>query len=214
MATTFENVPKHDPLTADITPAGPSMDDWDRYIPPRPPIVPHIRIGTRWINILWAVLPIGLGLIILIAVAQELRQIPAVEAFLQRYPGIAQAQPPVESGFPGWLRWQHFLNMFFMYLIMRAGLQILADHPRLYWNRDRTRGTEWLRFSPSGTGVPLREELLKAGKLETEAIDKIAEACFYLSSDLNAPHRDPSRVARGGAGSERPRHTPDRGIGK
>jgi hypothetical protein len=95
-----------------------------------------------------------------------------------------------------------------------AGIQILADHPRLYWNRDRTRGTEWLRFSPSGTGVPLREELLKAGKLETEAIDKIAEACFYLSSDLNAPHRDPSRVARGGAGSERPRHTPDRGIGK
>jgi hypothetical protein len=147
MATTFENVPKHDPLAADITPAGPSMDDWDRYIPPRPPIVPHIRIGTRWINILWAVLPIGLGLIILIAVAQELRQIPAVEAFLQRYPGIAQAQPPVESGFPGWLRWQHFLNMFFMYLIMRAGLQILADHPRLYWNRNCTPETEWLRFS-------------------------------------------------------------------
>jgi len=46
-----------------------------------------------------------------------------------------------------WLRVQHYLNMFFMYFIMRAGIQILADHPRLYWNRDCTPGTEWLRFS-------------------------------------------------------------------
>jgi DMSO/TMAO reductase YedYZ molybdopterin-dependent catalytic subunit/thiosulfate reductase cytochrome b subunit len=37
--------------------------------------------------------------------------------------------------------------MFFMYFIMRAGIQILADHPRLYWNRDCTPGTEWLRIS-------------------------------------------------------------------
>jgi hypothetical protein len=57
------------------------LDEWNRYIPPRRPIVPHIRIGERWINILWAALPIGLGLIIFIAVAQELRQIPAVEDF-------------------------------------------------------------------------------------------------------------------------------------
>jgi DMSO/TMAO reductase YedYZ molybdopterin-dependent catalytic subunit/thiosulfate reductase cytochrome b subunit len=39
--------------------------------------------------------------------------------------------------------------MFFMYFIMRAGIQILADHPRLYWNRDCTPETEWLRISHS-----------------------------------------------------------------
>jgi hypothetical protein len=33
------------------------------------------------------------------------------------------------------LRWQHFFNLFLMFLIIRAGIQILADHPRLYWNR-------------------------------------------------------------------------------
>ena len=31
-------------------------------------------------------------------------------------------------------------------LIMRAGLQILADHPRLYWGRDCTPETDWFRF--------------------------------------------------------------------
>ena len=36
--------------------------------------------------------------------------------------------------------------MFFMLFIMRAGLQILADHPRLYWGRDCTPGTDWFRF--------------------------------------------------------------------
>ena len=33
-----------------------------------------------------------------------------------------------------------------MLFIMRAGLQILADHPRLYWGRDCTPGTDWFRF--------------------------------------------------------------------
>src|SRR5215831_14740535 len=148
MTTSLESVRTHDPLAADLTPAGPriQLDEWNRNIPPRRPIVPHIRIGKRWINVMWALPIAGAALIVLIAVAQDLRGIPAVEAFLQRYPGVPQAQPAV-VGFPGWLRVQHFLNMFFMYFIMRAGIQILADHPRLYWNRDCTPGTEWLRFS-------------------------------------------------------------------
>src|SRR5215470_17888017 len=148
MQETAPGVRTHDPLAADLTPAGASiqLDDWDRNIPPRRPIVPHIRIGKRWINVLWALPIAGAALIVMIAVAQNLREIPEVQAFLQRYPGVPQGQPAV-VGFPGWLRIQHFLNMFFMYFIMRAGIQILADHPRLYWNRDCTPGTEWLRFS-------------------------------------------------------------------
>jgi len=148
MTTAAERVPKHDPLAADLTSAGAGikLDEWDRYIPPRRPIVPHIRIGKRLINILWAALPIALGLIIPIAIAQGLRNIPVVEAFIRRYPGVAEGQPPV-VGFPVWLRVRHLLNMFCMYFVMRVGIQILADHPRLYWNRGCTPGTEWLRFS-------------------------------------------------------------------
>jgi methionine sulfoxide reductase catalytic subunit len=119
------------------------LADW---VPPREGIVPHVRIGTRWISLLWAI-PIGAAaLVVLIALAQALRELPAVQDFIKRYPGTAQTAPSVDSGFPWWLQLQHFLNMLFMMFIIRAGIQILADHPRLYWNRDCTPGTEWFRF--------------------------------------------------------------------
>ncbi len=51
-------------------------------------------------------------------------------------------------GFPTWLRITHYVNFLFIVLLVRSGLQILADHPRLYWNIHCTPGTEWLRFTP------------------------------------------------------------------
>lgn len=52
------------------------------------------------------------------------------------------------SGFPAWLRVTHYINLLFMVLLVRSGLQILMDHPRLYWNVHCTPGTEWARFTP------------------------------------------------------------------
>lgn len=52
------------------------------------------------------------------------------------------------QGFPPWLRVTHYINLFFMILLVRSGLQILMDHPRLYWNVHCTPGTEWLRLTP------------------------------------------------------------------
>ncbi|MHA6688794.1 molybdopterin-dependent oxidoreductase, partial [Mesorhizobium sp. A556] len=118
----------------------------NHWMPPQQGIFPRIRIGRKWINTLWA-LPIGVAaLLCLIALAQSLRELPEIAAFIQNHPGIAQSAPSVDSGFPWWLQLQHFLNMFFMLFIMRSGLQILADHPRLYWGRDCTPGTDWFRF--------------------------------------------------------------------
>jgi len=118
----------------------------DHWMAPQQAVLPRIRIGHRWINILWG-LPLGTALLLcLIALAQSLRDLPEVAAFIQHHPGIAQAAPSVDTGFPWWLQLQHFLNMLFMLFIMRAGLQILADHPRLYWGRDCTPGTDWFRF--------------------------------------------------------------------
>ncbi len=51
-------------------------------------------------------------------------------------------------GFPGWIRLTHYINLLFIVLLIRSGLQILADHPRLYWNVHCTPGTEWLRLTP------------------------------------------------------------------
>jgi DMSO/TMAO reductase YedYZ molybdopterin-dependent catalytic subunit/thiosulfate reductase cytochrome b subunit len=128
-----------------LTGAGDAVDPRE-WLAPQPAILPRLRIGGRWFNALW-LLPIGTAaLMALIALAQSLRDIPAVELYIKAHPGVAQAAPSVEAGFPWWLQLQHFLNMFFMLFIMRSGLQILADHPRLYWRRDCTPGTEWLRF--------------------------------------------------------------------
>jgi methionine sulfoxide reductase catalytic subunit len=52
------------------------------------------------------------------------------------------------SGFPGWLRLSHWVNFFFLILIIRSGLSILADHPRLYWNNGCAPDSEWIRFTP------------------------------------------------------------------
>ena len=51
-------------------------------------------------------------------------------------------------GFPAWLRITHYVNFLFLVLLVRSGLQILVDHPRLYWNVHCTPGTEWLRLTP------------------------------------------------------------------
>ena len=51
-------------------------------------------------------------------------------------------------GFPAWIRWCHFFNLFFIFMLIRSGLSILMDHPRLYFNDGCTPGTEWIRFTP------------------------------------------------------------------
>jgi methionine sulfoxide reductase catalytic subunit len=115
------------------------------WMPQQSGIVPRIRIGQRWINILWAI-PLSVVLLILaIAFAQQLRTIPLIQNFILRYPGDTSSRT-ITSGFPLWLRLLHFFNLFFMMFIIRAGIQILADHPRLYLRRDSTPGTEWFRF--------------------------------------------------------------------
>jgi methionine sulfoxide reductase catalytic subunit len=121
----------HDPIEANLSPA----DDrvlLNNWLPPRVGVVSKIRIGRRWINVLWA-FPPGFGLAVIgVAVAQALRELPAVQDFLVRYPGVPPSARVVSAGFPAWLRVQHFLNLLFMTFIIRAGVQVLADHPRLY----------------------------------------------------------------------------------
>jgi sulfoxide reductase catalytic subunit YedY len=137
--------PRHDPLAARLS----HVDDrghLSHWPPPQTGRFPEIRVGQTWYSTA-RLLPIGFaGLIGAIALAQGIRQSPRGEAFVARFPGIPPTAPKVASGFPPWLRWQHFFNLFLMTFIVRSGVQILADHPRLYWNRDCTPGTEWFRF--------------------------------------------------------------------
>lgn len=123
-----------------------ALAEWAGGLPQVHGTAPHVRLGNRWFNLLW-LLPAGVVLGVAgIAIARELRTWEPIQEFIARWSGPSMASPPPYSGFPWWLRWQHFFNLFFLMFIIRAGLQILADHPRLYWNRHSTPGTEWFRF--------------------------------------------------------------------
>jgi methionine sulfoxide reductase catalytic subunit len=82
--------------------------------------------------------------------------VPVVVAYVQwatvglpTMPLVALAlDAPPSQGFPSWLRVTHYVNFLFIILLIRSGLQILVDHPRLYWNLHCTPGTEWLRLTP------------------------------------------------------------------
>ena len=90
---------------------------------------------------------IGLSVLALLAVAWVQRAvfglpiIPTPHNF-----GVIPTSGP--HGFPSWVRWSHFYNMLFLFMLIRSGLSILMDHPRLYWNEDCTPGSEWIRFTP------------------------------------------------------------------
>ncbi|MDA4110251.1 oxidoreductase [Mycobacterium holsaticum DSM 44478] len=120
--------------------------EWAGGIADEPAQVPSVRIGRRWISTLWVVPLTVAGLAVAVAIAQHLRQFEWMQEFVLRYPGTAATRGAIESGFPAWLRWSHLFNIVFMMFIIRAGLQILADHPRLYLNPGSTPGTAWLRL--------------------------------------------------------------------
>jgi len=56
-------------------------------------------------------------------------------------------------GFPLWLRLTHFINLLFIGLLIRSGIQILAAHPRLYWKEGSNPAHQWLKFTT--TKVPM-----------------------------------------------------------
>ncbi|MEI8313334.1 MAG: molybdopterin-dependent oxidoreductase [Verrucomicrobiota bacterium] len=112
--------------------------------------LPQIRIGRAWLTtskILTVLVPLGFVLVLVsVATAQQLRTMPEIQGFIKTYPGTGIFCQPVHGGFPWWLRYQHYLNLFLMLFMVRSGLQILADHPRLYLDGDCTPGREWFRL--------------------------------------------------------------------
>ena len=99
----------------------------------------HIRLKTLLLFVSPLLLLVGAAYVQLGTVG-----LPALSTSPTMTPETA-AQP---YGFPAWLRITHYVNFLFLVLLVRSGLQILMDHPRLYWNVHCTPGTEWLRLTP------------------------------------------------------------------
>ncbi|MBV6508997.1 MAG: Sulfoxide reductase catalytic subunit YedY [Acidimicrobiales bacterium] len=126
-------------------------------IPQTRGVAPRVRVGRkRWLNLLWLV-PIGLvGLVTAVVIAKVLRSTQGIEHFIATNPGtIVTPQARADPGFPAWVSVQHFFNLFLMIFVIRAGIQILSDHPRLYWTRHSTPGREWFRMQKPVPDEPL-----------------------------------------------------------
>ena len=150
-----------------------TLDDWAGGLAQNRAQLPSVRIGRRWFSSLWLV-PLGIvGLALSIAVVREMTRYGWYQDFITRYPGTSTDYvDPVDSGFPWWLRWQHFFNLLFMMFMIRAGLQILADHPRLYVNIACKPDTEWMRLRDA---VPAdRRDPEDAHRVWTAKMDSVA----------------------------------------
>ena len=49
-------------------------------------------------------------------------------------------------GFPMWVVFTHYINIIFIVLLIRSGIQIAGAHPRLYWNDGCEPETAWLNL--------------------------------------------------------------------
>jgi sulfoxide reductase catalytic subunit YedY len=49
--------------------------------------------------------------------------------------------------FPIWIRFAHFINIIFITLLIRSGIEILSALPKLYRNDHAIPGTEWIKFT-------------------------------------------------------------------
>jgi sulfoxide reductase catalytic subunit YedY len=130
---------------------------WAGSIPVASGIAPRVRIGrSRWFNLLW-LLPIGfVVLIVAVAAAKGLRNIDSVQRFITEHPGtVASSAAPAGAALPIWAGVQHFFNLFLLIFIIRSGIQILTDHPRLYWTRHSTPGRDWFRIQKPVPPDPL-----------------------------------------------------------
>ena len=69
-----------------------------------------------------------------------LRTLPAVNSFIEQYPGTTPLPEGAPVGLPAWLGWQHFLNMFFILFVIRTGWIIRSKkRPPAFWTPTRFR---------------------------------------------------------------------------
>ncbi len=102
----------------------------------------------------WAVISVVV-LAVVVLVARWLRGLPAVEQFIETYPGVVPPPDGTPVGIPAWLGWQHFLNAFFLLLLVKTGFELRSKRrPPGFWTRDNTRWPR-TRRAPRRLGIYL-----------------------------------------------------------
>lgn len=100
--------------------------------PPRPRARPSKRL-------MWQA-PLAVVLLALVVFAARwVITLPGVQSFLVDYPGSTPRPEAAPTGLPAWLGWQHFLNVFFLVLIVKSGWQVrTTSKPAAHWTRKNT----------------------------------------------------------------------------
>ena len=80
--------------------------------------------------------------VVIVLAARGVTTLPGVPEFLETHPGEYTLPNYTEPGFPTWARWTHFLNFFFMLLIVRSGLALRHQQrlPAFYTPRRGYKG--------------------------------------------------------------------------
>jgi len=105
----------------------------------------HFRLGRRFIAVWW-LLPGFVVLCVAMVVAAKLFIATGAGQSFVKVHSCVRNTPHFAPGISAWVLITHAANFFFMVMIVRAGWQILADHPRLYLRVHSTPDKEWLRF--------------------------------------------------------------------
>jgi methionine sulfoxide reductase catalytic subunit len=105
----------------------------------------QLRLGGRFISVWWLVPAFVLFCVAMVVAFKLFITTAAAQSFIRSHPCFPST-PHVKPGVPWWVIATHLFNFVVMVMIVRAGLQILADHPRLYTRIHCTPDREWLRF--------------------------------------------------------------------
>ena len=125
----------------------------------RPPRKPEPQKLGPFTKAQWAgaVIIGGGGLLFAAALAvvfvRAFLSLDVMQDFLVTYPGEYHLPEGAPVGFPAWLGWQHFFNVFLMVLIIRSGLTIRTEkRPSVFWTpknnpKGKTSLTIWFHQS-------------------------------------------------------------------
>ncbi len=93
--------------------------------------------GDKRVRIAVAVGAAVVVLVVAVLLAKWLRGLDGIQLFLADYTGHSELPAGAPVGLPAWLGWQHFLNGFFLLLMVRTGWLVRTiTRPAAYWTRN------------------------------------------------------------------------------
>ncbi|MCV9994877.1 cytochrome b/b6 domain-containing protein [Paeniglutamicibacter sp. ZC-3] len=107
---------------------------------------PRKQAANKWVRAGIIAGSLIVLLVIAVFIARWLVTLESVKTWMATYTGHSELPAGTPVGFPAWLGWQHFLNVFFLVLIVRTGWQVrTVTRPAAHWVRNnkgliRTKG--------------------------------------------------------------------------